>query len=296
MDKAQQQYDKDITQLKSAKGRLAQVDSEVSVDKTRYEAARKKVVQIAAAGYMDSGQTSLAGLLTSSDPGTVLSEASIITDLTGSRNQQTRNFLADAQQLTSVQQEQQHTETGIQQVTNRAKAAKDSAQSSYNQQKAILDSLNAQQKAQVLATTVGGSSSTAVSSKTSPGGTYTGPTSSEADKAVQFVYDQLGCPYVYGATGPCNSGFDCSGLVMQAWASAGISIPRDTYSQYAALPHIPMSDLQPGDLIFYNGLGHVAMYVGNGYIIDAPRTGLNVEKIPMSTSWYASSVVGAARP
>jgi cell wall-associated NlpC family hydrolase len=83
---------------------------------------------------------------------------------------------------------------------------------------------------------------------------------------------------------------------MQAWASAGISIPRDTYSQYAALPHIPMSDLQPGDLIFYNGLGHVAMYVGNGYIIDAPRTGLNVEKIPMSTSWYADSVVGAARP
>jgi peptidoglycan DL-endopeptidase CwlO len=296
MDKAQQQYDKDINQLKSAKGRLAQVDSEVSVDKTRYQAARKKVVQIAAAGYMDSGQTSLAGLLTSSDPGTVLSEASIITELTGSRNQESRLFLADAQQLSSVQLEQQHTETGIQQVTNRAKAAKDSAQSAYNQQKAILDSLNAQQQAQVLATTVGGSSSTAVSSKSSAGGTYSGPTSSEADKAVAFVYDQLGCAYVYGGTGPCGDGFDCSGLVQAAWAYAGISIPRDTYSQYAALPHIPMSDLQPGDLIFYNGLGHVAMYVGGGDIIDAPRTGLDVEKIPMSTSWYADSVVGAARP
>ncbi|HEY6788669.1 MAG TPA: NlpC/P60 family protein [Trebonia sp.] len=296
MDKAQQQYDKDIIQLKSAKGRLAQVDSEVSADNARYQATRKKVVEIAAANYEDSGQTSLAGLLTSGDPGTVLSETSIITELTGSRNLESQQFLADAQQLASVQQEQQHTEAGIQQVTNQAKAAKDSAQSAYNQQKTILDSLTAQQQAQVLATTVGGSSSTAVNSKSSTGGTYTGPTSSQADKAVQFVYDQLGCPYVYGGTGPCNSGFDCSGLVMQAWAAAGVSIPRDTYSQWAALPHISMSDLQPGDLIFYNGIGHVAMYVGGGEIIDAPRSGLDVEKIPMSTSWYADSVVGAARP
>ncbi|HEX3965172.1 MAG TPA: NlpC/P60 family protein [Trebonia sp.] len=295
-DKDVQQFDAASTQLTAAKARLHQVNAEVTADNARYQSARKKVVQIAAANYEDSGQTSLAGLLTSSDPGTVLSEASIITELTGARNLQTQDFLTDAQQLTSVQQEQSDYEHGIEQLTDQRASKRNSAKKSLDQETAYLNNLTAQQKATVQATTVGGSSSTAVNSKSSAGGTYSGPTSSQADKAVEFVYDQLGCPYVYGGTGPCTDGFDCSGLVQAAWAYAGIAIPRDTYSQYAALPHIPMSDLEPGDLIFYNGLGHVAMYVGGGDIIDAPRTGLDVEKIPMSTSWYADSVVGAARP
>lgn len=89
---------------------------------------------------------------------------------------------------------------------------------------------------------------------------------------------------------------------MVSKASAGtamartVSIPRDTYQQWAALPHIAASAIEPGDLLFYEGLGHVAMYVGNGQIIDAPRTGLTVERLPMNTSWYASTFVGAARP
>ena len=83
---------------------------------------------------------------------------------------------------------------------------------------------------------------------------------------------------------------------MSAWASAGITIPRDTYEQWAALPHISVSEIQPGDLLYYNGIGHVAMYVGGGMIIDAPITGLDVAKIPMSTSWYADNLDGAAVP
>jgi peptidoglycan DL-endopeptidase CwlO len=299
----QQKYDKDVqlydaasTQLSQAKGRLAQVDSEVAVDNKRYLAARKKVVQIASASYEDSGQTSLAGLLTTSDPGTALSMASVITALTGARNLQTQQFLTDAQQLTSVQQEQSHYEHGIQQLTTTRASNRDSAKKSLDQEQAYYNSLTAQQQQAVQATTVGGATTTAVTSKTSTGGTYNGPTSSQADKAVQFVYDQLGCPYVYGGTGPCADGFDCSGLVQAAWAAAGIDIPRDTYSQWAALPHISLSDLQPGDLIYYDGIGHVAMYVGGGEIIDAPRTGLDVEKIPMDTSWYADNEDGAARP
>ena len=67
---------------------------------------------------------------------------------------------------------------------------------------------------------------------------------------------------------------------MSAWASAGVTIPRDTYEQWAALPHIPVSDIQPGDLLYYNGVGHVAMYVGGGMIIDAPTTGLDVRRNP----------------
>src|SRR5258708_28014523 len=91
-DKDVQQFDAASTQLTAAKARLHQVNAEVAVDNARYQAARKKVVGIAAANYEDSGHTSLPRLLTTSNPGPVLREASIITALTGARNLQTRNF------------------------------------------------------------------------------------------------------------------------------------------------------------------------------------------------------------
>jgi cell wall-associated NlpC family hydrolase len=110
---------------------------------------------------------------------------------------------------------------------------------------------------------------------------------------VAYAYSKLGDPYVYGATGP-NS-FDCSGLVQAAWASAGVAIPRTTYEQVAALPAVSTSDLQPGDLLFFDGDGHVGMYVGDGELIDAPQTGEDVEKVPLS-GWYEANLDSAARP
>ena len=287
-NKAVEQYDQVAEQLTAAKTRLNQVNKEMAGDQAKYDAARLKVVQIANASYMDSGQTSLAGLLTSNNPAQVLAMASIITQLTGARNMETQYFLGVAQQLGSVQQEQQRTELGIQQLVDQRSHTKNSIQNLLKSKQETLDSLTATQQQQVLAGGLGGGGTTS--------GTYTGPTGTQADTAVAFVYKQLGCPYVYGATGPCNDGFDCSGLAQAAWAAAGISIPRDTYEQWAALPHVSASSIEPGDLLYYNGEGHVAMYVGGGYIIDAPSTGYDVEKIPMSTAWYADNFDGAARP
>lgn len=288
-DKATAQYDQVAQQLTAAKARLKQVNKELARDKARFEASRKLVVQIAASSYEDSSSTSLAGLLTAADPGKVLTQASILLQLKGTRNLQAKAFLADATQLVSAQQEQQRTETGIQQLLGKRIHTKDHIAKLLSDQKNILSTLTAQQVQQVQQGTV-----------TSGGGNthahYTGPTSTQAEKAVAFVFAQLGCPYSYGSAGPCSVGFDCSGLVMSAWAAAGISIPRDTYSQYAALPHVSLSDLQPGDLVYYNGIGHVAMYVGDGMIIDAPTAGQPVRELSMNTAWYSSTVDGAARP
>jgi cell wall-associated NlpC family hydrolase len=99
---------------------------------------------------------------------------------------------------------------------------------------------------------------------------------------------------VWGATGPGS--YDCSGLVMTAWANAGAQIPHTTYEQWAALPHVPSSAIRPGDLAFFDGEGHVAMYIGNGKYVDAPQSGQNVEVVPMSESWYAGNLDGYARP
>jgi len=289
-NKAVEQYDAVAQQLSAAKASLSHVNKEMARAQARYNAARVKVVQIADASYEDSGSTSLAGLFTSNDPAQVLAEASIVMQLTGDRNLQTQDFLNDAQQLSSVQAEQQRTEYGISQLAGQRARTKNSIAKLLASKKQTLDSLDSAQQAAVQQQTLGGTGTSSGSQ------TYSGPTGTEADTAVAFVYKQLGCPYVYGATGPCADGYDCSGLVQAAWAAAGISIPRDTYEQWAALPHISASSIQPGDLLYYNGIGHVAMYVGDGYIIDAPEPGMDVEKIPMSTPWYADNFDGAARP
>jgi peptidoglycan DL-endopeptidase CwlO len=288
-NKANQQYDQAEEQLTAAKARLTQVNKQLDREQASYQAARKLVVQIADSDYEDSGATSLAGLLTSSDPSEVLAQASLILQVAGTRNMETQAFLADATQLSAIQQEQQRTEEGIAQLAAQMGTTKNHIATLLSKQKSILSSLTGTELAAVQQGTVGsgGGITNAV---------YAGPTGTQADTAVAFVFKQLGCPYVYGGTGPCADGFDCSGLVMKAWAAAGISIPRDTYSQWAALPHIAESAIQPGDLLYYDGIGHVAMYVGNGMIIDAPSQGQPVRELPMNDSWYASNFDGAARP
>jgi cell wall-associated NlpC family hydrolase len=203
-----------------------------------------------------------------------------------------KQLLTSATELNAVKDQRQRTESGVQQLTSQYASQKSSITQLLDKQKAMLDSLTSAQQAQVTANSVGGST-TSGTVTTSPV-TYTGPTSSQAGQAVAFAYAQLGKPYVWGATGPDS--YDCSGLMFAAWESAGVSMPRDTYGEWASLPHIPLANLQPGDLILYNGESHVAMYVGNGYIIDAPHTGAVVEKLPESTSWYASGEDGAVRP
>jgi cell wall-associated NlpC family hydrolase len=90
--------------------------------------------------------------------------------------------------------------------------------------------------------------------------------------AVATAQAQLGKPYQFGAAGPGS--FDCSGLTMYAWAAAGVALAHFTGAQYAASTHIALSQLQPGDLVFFYGdLSHVGIYVGGGTMIHAPHTG-----------------------
>ena len=102
------------------------------------------------------------------------------------------------------------------------------------------------------------------------------PLSAGAAGAVQAAEREIGVPYVWGGTTP--SGFDCSGLVMWAYAQVGISLPHYSGAQFADTTHISMADIEPGDLLFYGPGGdeHVAMYVGGGSMIEAPYTGANV--------------------
>ncbi|GLY24878.1 NlpC/P60 family protein [Micromonospora sp. NBRC 101691] len=99
--------------------------------------------------------------------------------------------------------------------------------------------------------------------------------SGQAGVAVRYAYGALGKPYQWGAAGP--NGYDCSGLTSAAWRAAGKSLPHNAAMQRNATNRISRGDLRPGDLVFYRGLGHVALYVGGGKVIHAPTFGRNVE-------------------
>ncbi|MCX2927228.1 C40 family peptidase [Streptomyces sp. NEAU-W12] len=99
----------------------------------------------------------------------------------------------------------------------------------------------------------------------------------KAEKALAFARAQIGKPYVWGATGPGS--YDCSGLTQGAWRAAGVSLPRTTYDQVEAGTTVPVSQAQPGDLVFfYDDITHVGLYIGNGMMIHAPKPGTYVRE------------------
>jgi len=232
--------------------------------------------------------TSVAALLTSGDAQQALDQSSILLQLSSNNSAQMSQFLSAARHLTGAQQAARRARTAIAALRNKLASQKKSLGKLIGQQKALLAQLTPAQQ-QATGPGMGTGTSTGGGGTT----TYRGPTGTQAGKAVAFAYAQLGKPYVWGATGPGS--YDCSGLTMASWAAAGVSIPRTSYSQWAGLPHVPTSQLQPGDILVFNGVGHVAIYVGGGYLIDAPHSGAVVEKVALS-GWYSQTVIGAVRP
>ena len=124
------------------------------------------------------------------------------------------------------------------------------------------------------------------------GGSSAPPVSSTAGIAVNAAMSQLGVPYVFAAESP-GVAFDCSGLTKYAWGQAGVYLPHQSGAQYGSIPHVTQSEIQPGDLIFYKSpIGHVAMYIGGGSLIHAPRSGDVVQVA--AVNW--AKVVGIGRP
>jgi cell wall-associated NlpC family hydrolase len=177
-----------------------------------------------------------------------------------------------AAQAAAAQQAQQ---AANQQAANR-QAATQQAAAQHAQQAAAQQSSSS---------SGGGSAAPAAAAASAPAPAAAAPSApppvgSGAGGAVGAAESRVGDPYVWGAAGPDS--FDCSGLVMWAYEQVGISLPHYSGAQYDDMTHIPMSDLQPGDVVFFSDPGqHEAMYVGNGNIVEAPYTGADVRIVPM---------------
>jgi len=207
------------------------------------------------------------------------------------------------------QRELQHAHGEQVQVVAERDAARSSIQSQLGQRQALLGSirgeianLQAQEREQQaalqrhLASEVqaqqASASDTALAQTVAPEPTTTIAPPSRYGGVVGIAMRYLGTPYVWGGASP--GGFDCSGFVMYVFSQIGVSLPHNAAAQYGYGAPVSRDALQAGDLVFFDGLGHVGIYVGGGSFIHAPHTG-DVVKVSSLSGWYSSTFVGARR-
>jgi cell wall-associated NlpC family hydrolase len=198
----------------------------------------------------------------------------------------TRQLSTETAQLAKDQQAQlaakQHVEAGLH-----------SLQARKSQISADIQHLIDQQQAREQAAATAAAAAASGGSVGGTGGSIPVPPSSTlGGQAVAIAEQYLGVPYVWGGASP--SGFDCSGLVMYVYGRLGVSLPHNAAAQYSMGTSVPRDALEPGDLVFFDGLGHVGIYVGGGSFIHAPHTG-SVVQISSLSGWYSSEYVGAKR-
>jgi peptidoglycan DL-endopeptidase CwlO len=279
-----QQYDGVEQQLASTRQRLRVVQSQLGVYNAQFAGLRQKITTIAVTDYMGGNVNATVAMLTTGSAQEILNKTSMLEELSTSDNELINDFLDAAKQLNSTQLTEQRTVDGIEQLEQSLKDRKAAMNKTLSQEESLVSQLTPAEQ---------------TATGTGEGGTSPTPdpiaTSSQAGKAVKFAYDQIGCPYVYGGTGPCADGFDCSGLTMMSWAAAGVSIPRTSYEQWDDLPAVSVNDLEPGDILVFLGGGHVALYVGNNELIQAPQPGQDVQLVAF-TGWFRENFDGAVRP
>ncbi len=284
-----QQYDQVLSQLSQSNQRLAFLNKQTVRYRAHFEAMQRQVGRLATVAFEEGDATSPVALLTSSSPQQVLDQSAILSEISSTDDSQISQYLAASRQLVWAQR-----------VIKTELAQIGQLKRSLHKRLAVLKSLQATE--QNLLDELSPAQRAGLGPGGGTGGTYKGTTKTQAGKAVWYAYQQLGCPYYYGGTGPCRDpGFDCSGLMMAAWGYAGVTIPRVSYDQMSELPPVtlapgdPEKYLEPGDILGFNGNSHVGMYVGGGYLIDAPVPGEYVEKVALA-GWYLEYLDGAVRP
>jgi len=258
IDDLSQQYDALRIQFTEAKSQVKIAKLTVARDERMLKADQVAIAQIAAAGYMTGGINPAIGLLTSKNPQSMLNRASILGELqreNGAKIHLVTSARAAAQraQLLAVQEKQK--------AARLAKAMR----GKVAQIKAKETRLNSAAFAKALA----------IYRKT---GTYppiNPPGDSIGVQALRIAMSRIGDAYVWGGAGPTV--FDCSGLVVWAYAQLGISLPHFTGDLWNSGVHVARAQLKPGDLVFFFAdISHVGIYVGHGFMLDAPTFGIPV--------------------
>lgn len=278
-EKLTQQYDAATEQLASLQKHVDQLQAQITTEQSHLTSLENAMGSVAAAQYRSGGVDQTLQLMLSQHPDQFLSQSSALDQVSSQQSASLKQINQQRQQLAQDKQQAANELAQLQSAHKEQATEKAGIQAKLRQKQQLVQNLTPVQRAQVEGPVNNSSAPHALP-----------PVSGRAGAAIAYAKSKLGDTYVYGATGP--SDFDCSGLVQAAWAAAGVSIPRTTYEQEAALPSVPESQLQPGDLVFFYNDEHVGIYVGGGTVIHAPMPGEDVQYAPLSSMPYA----GAARP
>jgi cell wall-associated NlpC family hydrolase len=242
-------------------------------DLTELRAGSLAVGQLAAQSYMNGGLTTPLELLTTSTASTLIGRAAFVQELqkeNGDQVSQIAEGVAAAQRARASAEQQ----------TQRAKQLTAQMAIKRRQAQGTINLLNSSVFKKAMA----------VFNQTGNYPNFRMPTANTIGaQALRWALSKRGDPYVWGAAGP--SSFDCSGLVLWAYAKVGISLPHFTGDQWNLGVHVGRNQLQPGDLVFfYPDIGHVGLYIGNGLMVDAPDFGEDVQVQPVMWSVYVGAV------
>ena len=268
-----EQYDGLHIQLTRAQADAQIAQQAATRDATALASGQQAVAQLAAENYMTGGLDPALEALTAGNPEQFLSQASTITELDQASSDRF-STLANAED-----QDQRARQTADQQV-----ASVKALQAQMNAKKAAIDAKIDQVNSAAMKQAM------AVFTQTGQYPDITIPTANTVGaQALEAALSRRGDPYVWGAAGPGQ--FDCSGLVVWAFAQEGITLPHYTGDLWNSGVHIPEADLEPGDLVFfYQDISHVGIYLGNGLMVDAPDFGQTVEVQPVMWDVYAGAV------
>jgi cell wall-associated NlpC family hydrolase len=279
-EQASERYNQIHVQLTQMRGDVKALRADQSRQERRTEQVRRAVADSIVQQYEGDSLSAVGQAVVSKDPTQFVSQLTTMSAFNSMQASQYSSFLTESKAL---QLRKEATNTQLAQVAALEKqAADDKATVSKNlaSAKSLLGNLQADARQRLLS-----------ASRSSDVSTVNVPVSGRAAAAVHYAMAQIGKAYVFGAAGP-NS-FDCSGLTMAAWGSAGVGLPHSSSAQYGSGTHISESQLQPGDLVFYySPISHVGMYIGNGMIVNAenPSAGIKV------TGLHSMPYVGAVRP
>jgi peptidoglycan DL-endopeptidase CwlO len=291
-------------QLADAKNSIAAADTMVAAAQAKTKELRSEVARRAAAVYTQSGTTGGVEELDSQNAQD-LSTRQKYSSLAAQRDSQIVSQLARAKEQLAVRKaDAEQARQAAQDQADAIQAQKDKLDEGQNalvklqsqvtgELAGLVQKAEEERQAKEAATARAQYALAAQNAPASGGGGGGGisatppPTSGRVSAVLAYAYAQLGKPYCYAGVGPdC---YDCSGLSMMAWAQAGVMMSHGSYDQQASFPAVSMDQLQPGDLVFWDG--HVGIYVGGGQVLHAPHTGTVVQ---ITDIW--PGVIGAARP
>lgn len=247
-------------EARQTQAEIDDITGDINHDLVAYTRQKNELSAAIVQQQMDAPLGPTVNLLNSGDPEEFLAGLGAVQALNSTRADALEQFDQTSKELKNRRAQLRDRQTELGAAKKDAAAKQLEIRKKYAAAKAELARLTATQQAKVDGASLGAPSVSA---------------SGRAKSAINFAMAQLGEPYAWGGTGPGS--WDCSGLVMKAWAAAGVSIPRVVGPQMASGTSISMSQIQPGDLVAYADMSHDGMYLGGGRVIHAPRPGRNVE-------------------